>query len=302
MKTQINYDAILEDIDTDLRKCLFSKKLKFLMKFAGREIILDFFNEVSHINPVDVETKKKIFSRFRRDSDNKGLKEQWVRCNSRFLFNVIMSITQNTLSFEHLKRKRGRIILEDYEYLIFQGKGHILCYQDFHDEYDDAKMYRHLHDAVKRTIGSFYNANGIYFLHNIKATYECKDQAIYLKNDGAFDWRNVYIEAWCIDLKRRLAMPDPLGRPPAPYPICIDIPLIRSQETIKLPIDKKVTGNKLTNELQAICLWCKKPRGGIGYHKVLNNLFMQEKDDGNNIPVLIKDFDRHIDGFPSPFP
>jgi hypothetical protein len=212
-----------------------------------------------------------------------------------------MKVTKKTLSFEYLKFKREGIVLDDFEYIIFQGKGYLLRYSEYHDEYDDDQMYEYLCDAVKRMIGSLYNAMDIYFDHNLQALYTYQEPTICLKNVDTFNWEDVYIEVWCRDLKRRQSTPILYGHPEPPYHTCINIPLIRAQETIQLPIDRKVTGEILTNELAAICLWCKRP-GGIGFHKVLNNLFLKERDADKNIPIFVKDFDRHIGGSPAPFP
>jgi hypothetical protein len=271
------------------------------MKYCGRERILDFFNEVLCAKPTDVEVKKQIFVQYKKNSENEDLKNQWIRCNSRFLFNTIMAVTRNTLSFEYLKYKRQNIVLEDFEFLIFQGQAYLLWYSEFYEEYSDIQMYEYLRDVIKKMIGHLYNSIEIYFHHNLKASYTYQDSAIYWKNEDSFDWENVYIEAWCIDLKQRLSSPTLYGHPAAPYPVCIDISRMGSQETLQLPIDRKVTGDILTNELAAICLWCKKPKG-IGFYKVLNNFFLKERDASKNIPVFIKDFDRHIGGSPSPFP
>lgn len=303
-----DHELIIEDIDTDLTKCLFSKEFELFIDPGERKSILAFLDEVQCSEIIDVETKKKVFLQYKKNSDDENLKCEFVRCNSRLLYNAIMNITQNTLSFQHLKNARNSVVIEDFYCLIYYGKLFLPLYVDFYDEYDSTQMYKHLHDVVKMMIGKFYNAIDLYLHHSLRTSYIYRDKVIYLNNNDLFDWKNVYVEVWCVDHKHRTPNRIRDRYPPILYPICIDMPLIKSQETIQLPVDKRITGATLTNEIAAICLWCKEPRG-IGFHKVINNLFLKKLDTSippapivRNFPVFINDFDRNLRGWPTNFP
>lgn len=299
MEKPSDYESNLEEIDAGLKKSLFSREFQFCLDYDDRERVIGFFNEVLHLEPLNAESKREIFFRLQENPDDEAAQNSWITCNSRMLFNVIMNITREIPSFRYLRQYRNYII-EDFDCLIIYGREYLPYYVRFFSDYDDIQMYTYLHDVVKMYIGRFYNAMGLYFNHTLRASYRHQERNFFLTNKDTFDWKNVYIEVWCVDPVKRRSAGHYLG-PPVLYPVCIEIPSIEPLKTEQLPLQKTVTGDILTNELSGICLWSETPQG-IGFHRVLNNSFFQKQDDNGNIPVFIEDFDRHLYGWPTSFP
>ena len=302
-------ELILEELEPALKKCLLSKKFE---GFNGpeRRCILTFLDQVRQAETPDLETRRKSFSLCRMNPGDESMEREMVNSHSRLLFEAIMDVTRNALSFDYLKRKRKGIVLEDFHALILHGKYSITLYAKFYDEYDEARLYGYLCDVVKMMIGRFYNALGINYRHNLKASYLYDGAVISLKNNYLFAWKDVYVEVWCVDVERRPSEGIGHAVPPIVYPVCMNIPMIRPRESRQIVVAEKITGDVRTNQVSAICLWCRK-QGRIGFHKALNNLFMKVPESGDpsdtndpprGYPVLIADFDRHLEGWPTIFP